>query len=113
MSRGAHVAFIQIGFENLTDAQKAAQKDNYERRFKAALTAQPGLLMVCQLAWPDGTRVAISIWDSGEAAEEGGRKANAVPLLPGQVGEEMPGPSRVEALEVADLFMAASSASVQ
>ena len=97
-------------FENLTEAQKLTQEDNYQRRFKAALTAQPGLIAVHHLAAADGTRVSISIWESEEACRTGGERANAVPLLPGQVGADIPSPSRAEFMQVLDSFVLAPNA---
>jgi len=97
-------------FENLTEAQVAAQADNYERRFRAALAAQPGLVAVYQILREDGTRVSVSIWESAEAASTGGQRANAVPLLEGQVGSDIPGPTRVEMLQVTNVLQPGSGA---
>ena len=93
-------------FEGLTEQQKRAQEDNASRRFKAALTSQPGILAVYYMESSNGDRVSISIWESKQALEQGGIKANATPLLPGQRGEDIPGPSRVEIWDVLDQFVA-------
>ena len=98
-------------FEGLSEAQLSAMTDNYERRFKAALVSQPGLLALYQLQRDDGTRVSVSVWESREASEAGGRNANSVPLLPGQVGADIPSPTRMELLEVANAYVAPSAVS--
>lgn len=94
-------------FEGLTDEQKRIQKDNTERRFRAALTSQPGLVATYFLERPNGDGVAITIWESEQAMGEGMQNANAAPLAPGQKGEEIPSPTRREVLKVADHFVAA------
>jgi len=99
-------------FEGLTEEQKRAQEDNSNRRFKAAITSQPGIVALFWMERPNGDRVAISIWESQRAMEDGGAKANATPLLPGQRGEVIPSPSRVEILEVHDHFVAPAAARV-
>lgn len=96
-------------FEGLTEQQKRAQEDNANRRFKAALTSQPGILAVYYMESPNGDRLSVSIWDDKQAMEEGGMKANSVPLLPGQRGEDIPSPARVEIWEVLDQFVAAAA----
>ena len=93
-------------FEGLTEQQKRAQEDNASRRFKAALTSQPGILAVYYMESPNGDRATISVWENKQAMEQGGIKANTAPLLPGQRGEDIPSPSRVEIWEVLDQFVA-------
>ncbi len=93
-------------FEGLTEEQKRAQEDNASRRFKAALTSQPGILAVYYIESPSGDRATISIWENKQSMEQGGIKANAAPLLPGQRGEDIPSPGRVEIWEVLDQFVA-------
>jgi len=93
-------------FDGLTEEQKRVQEDNASRRFKAALTSQPGILAVYYVESPNGDRATISIWENKQAMEQGGIKANAVPLLQGQRGEDIPSPSRVEVWEVLDQFVA-------
>src|SRR5260370_6069673 len=89
-------------FEGLTEEQKKAQEDNASRRFKAALTSQPGILAVYYMESPDGHRATISICENKQTMEQGGIKANAAPLLPGQRGGDIPTPGRVEIWEVLD-----------
>ena len=93
-------------FEGLTDEQKTAQEDNAKRRFKAAITSQPGLTLVFFLERSNGDRMSVSIWESQQAMEEGGARAHATPLLPGQRGEDIPSAIRVEIWDVHDLFVA-------
>lgn len=93
-------------FEGLTEQQKRAQEDNANRRFKAALTSQPGILAVYYMESPNGNRLSVSIWEDKQAMAQGGMKANSVPLLPGQRGEDIPSPGRVEIWEVLDQFVA-------
>jgi heme-degrading monooxygenase HmoA len=97
-------------FEGLTEEQKRAQEDNARGRFKAALTRQPGILAVYYVESPNGDRATISIWENKQAMDQGGIKANAAPLLPGQRGEDIPSPSRVEIWEVLDQFVAPAAA---
>ena len=99
-------------FEGLTEDQKRAQEDNANRRFKAAITSQPGIVALFVLERPDGDRVSFSVWESQRAMEEGGVKANATPLLPGQRGEDIPNANRVEIWEVLDHFVAPEAARV-
>ena len=99
-------------FEGLTDEQKAAQEDNGNRRFKAAITSQPGIVALFFLARPNGDRVSFSVWESQEAMELGGRRAHAAPLLPGQRGEDIPSANRVEVWEVRDHFVSSDATRV-
>lgn len=100
---------IRVGyFETLTPLQRVASQENWERRFKAALTAQPGLIAVFHCEREDGTLVSFSAWESLEAMTEGGARANAAPLLPGQLGEDIPSPDRVELWSVRDAFVGAA-----
>lgn len=99
-------------FEGLTEKQKSIQEDNANRRFKAALTSQPGIVAVFYVERPNGDRVSISIWESQRAMEEGGAKANSTPLLPDQRGEDIPSANRVEIWEVRDHFVAPDAARV-
>ena len=94
-------------FDGLTQEQIETQDENWLRRFGPAITSQPGLVALFHLAQPDGGRLSFSIWESKQAMEAGGRRANAEPLLPGQRGEDIPGPSRVEVLEVQHHFIGA------
>ena len=96
-------------FDGLTEEQKRFQEDNTRRRFKAALTSQPGLVALFYLEKPNGDRVGFSIWESQQAMEEGGARANATPLLPGQRGEDIPSPTRMEVCAVNDYFLSGES----
>ncbi|MDQ2942415.1 MAG: hypothetical protein M3R21_01940 [Candidatus Dormibacteraeota bacterium] len=98
-------------FEGLTDEQKQAQEDNARRRFRAAITSQPGIVALFYLERPNGDRVSLSIWESEQLMQEGGARANSVPLLPGQRGEDIPSPSRVEVWDVRDQFVTLESPS--
>jgi hypothetical protein len=97
-------------FEGLTEQQKAAQDDNVARRFKAAITSQPGIVALLYLEKEDGTRISLSVWESLEALKEGGTRANATPLLLGQRGEDIPSPDRFEIWHVSDLFISPEGA---
>jgi hypothetical protein len=99
-------------FEGLTEAQKRARDDNVNRRSKAAITSQPGMVALFYLERPNGDSASISIWESQRAMDEGGAKANATPLLPGQRGEDIPSPNRVEIWTVRDRFVAPEAARV-
>src|SRR5258708_39715045 len=92
-------------FEGLTDQQKATQEDNARRRFKAAITSQPGILALFYLERPNGDRVSFSVCESQQAMEEGGARANAAHLLPGQRAEDIPDPNRGEIWHVRDHFL--------
>ena len=92
-------------FEGLTEEQKAAQEDNFRRRFRSAITSQPGLVALFAMENPNGDRVSVSIWESEEALKLGGARANATPLLPGQRREAIPEATRVEIWNVRELFL--------
>jgi hypothetical protein len=83
-------------FGKLTDDQRRHQDHNYQNRFGAAIESQPGHILAALLENEDGERISLSIWESEGAMVEGGSRANAVPLLPGQRGEDIPSPARVE-----------------
>ncbi len=97
-------------FEGLTQQQKMVQEDNANRRFKAAITSQPGIVAVLFMERPNGDRVSFSVWESKEAMEEGGARAHATPLLPNQRGEDIPTANRFEIWEVRDHFFAPQAA---
>lgn len=92
-------------FDNLTEEQRAASRDNWERRFGPALKSQPGLLCVLHVETPDRTPISISVWQSREAARMASQRASAVPLLPGQDGERIPSDSREEICTVLDFWV--------
>ncbi len=77
-------------FESMTAEQHAAAEYNFRNRFRAA---------------EDDNVLSFSVWESRAAMEEGGRRANEVPLLPGQRREDIPSPDRVELAEVFDAFL--------
>lgn len=56
------------------------------------------------LAAPDGRRGSITIWDSQELMEAGGRAASSVPLLPGHEPEHLPGPDQGQVVQILDVF---------
>ena len=93
-------------FDSPTPEQAQAAADNLTRRFKAALASQPGAVAAFWLKHEDGRVMAVSVWDSREAMEDGGRRANSVPLAAGQHAENIPSPDRVELVEVIDHFIA-------
>lgn len=81
----------------------AARRENLVRRFKPALAKQPGLLGGYWMVDDAGRHISLTLWDSREAMEAGGRAASAAPLLPGQRSELLPSP-RVEIYEVWERF---------
>jgi len=89
-------------FGHLTAAQAAASEVNFRERFKAAITSQDGFVAGYWLQRPDGRLIALSVWESEEQMRLGGMRANAVPLLPGQIGEQIAEPERVEICQVVD-----------
>ena len=98
-------------FEGLTEEQKRIQEDNANRRFKAAITSQPGMAAIFYFEQPNGDRVSFSVWESEEQMREGGIRANQVPLLPDQRGEDISSATRVEVWSVRDHFVAQHLAS--
>ena|ERR1051326_1034612 len=96
----------RIGYFNtLTGEREAAAADNFQRRFRAAITSQPGLVAGFWLRGERDQVIALTVWESVQVMEEGGRRANQAPLLPGQRGEDIPSPDRVEVAEVIDHFI--------
>lgn len=59
----------------------AKRMENLQKRFKPAIIAQPGFVAAFWVKTPDGRRGSITIWESEQLMREGGRAANAVPLL--------------------------------
>ena len=97
-------------FEGLTDAQKQVQEENGKQRLLAALKSQPGFVAVLYLERPNGDRVSFSLWESEGLMEQAAVRVNAAHLLPGQRGEDIPSPSRVEIWTVRDHFFAPADA---
>jgi hypothetical protein len=89
-------------FDPMTPEQMAAAEFNLRERFKPALTAQEGLVAAYWLKQPDGHWLSFTIWESVEHLIQGGTRANATPLLPGQDGSLIPGPVSHEIWEVVD-----------
>ena len=87
-------------FENLSPEAEAASTHNLRERFLPALKAQEGFVGGYWLKGEDGKALSITLWESVAMVQEGGRRANAVPLLPGQTPEQIPSPQRVEIYEV-------------
>jgi hypothetical protein len=94
---------VRIGyFEGMTDEQRRIQDENYRGRFQPAQAAQPGFIASLLLDGEDGRRVSVSVRASAADLGEGGRRANAEPLLPGHRGEDIPSPVRAEVYGVAE-----------
>ncbi len=98
-------------FGDLTPEQQRAQEENGKRRFFPAISSQPGLVALLWMHTEDGGRVSLSVWETEEAMVEGARRANAVPLLPGMRGEDIPSPERIEMWDVKECFLAPAHAS--
>ena len=96
-----HQMVIRIGtFRGRTPEQAAAALHNLEHRFAPALAKQPGFVAAYWATAGDGTHVSISVWESREALQAGAARANAEPLLPGQVAELIPSPDEAVVYEV-------------
>jgi heme-degrading monooxygenase HmoA len=89
-------------FGGLTPEQDAASTTNLRERFKPAITSQDGFVAAYWLRGADGRVISFSIWESEDKLREGGTRANAAPLLPGQNGDLIPSPERMEICEVVD-----------
>ncbi len=89
-------------FGHLTPEQEAASEYNFRERFKAAITSQDGFIAGYWLRRPDGRLISLSIWENEEKLRLGGMRANAAPLLPDQVAEQIAEPESVEVCEVVD-----------
>lgn len=87
-----------------SEEELAKRQENLQKRFKPALIQQPGLVAAFWLAAPDGRRGSITIWESQELMEAGGRAASAVPLLPGHAPEELPGPDQGQMVQILNVF---------
>ena len=89
-------------FGHLTPEQEAASLDNLRRRFKPAISSQEGYIAGYWLRRPDGRLISLSIWQSEDHLRAGGTRAQAVPLLPGQVAELIPHAELEEICQVVD-----------
>jgi hypothetical protein len=87
-------------FHPMTPDVAAASRRNLLERFLPALRAQVGFVAGYWLEAADGQQLSITVWESEEALQEGGRRANAVPLLPGQDPTKIPAADLVEIFEV-------------
>jgi hypothetical protein len=91
-------------FGHLTPEQEAASLHKLRERFKAAISSQDGYVAGYWLRRPDGRLISLSIWQSEKHLRNSGVRAQAIPLLPGQVAELIP-----EAEHVTDLSGCGSS----
>jgi hypothetical protein len=89
-------------FGQLTPEQEEASLYNLRERFKLAISSQDGYVAGYWLRRPDGRLISLSIWQSEEHLRNGGLRAQAVPLLPGQVAELIPEAEQVEICQVVD-----------
>jgi len=89
-------------FGHLTPEQEATSLYNLRERFKPAISSQDGYVAGYWLRRPDGRLISLSIWQSEEHLRIGGTRAQAVPLLPGQVAELIPEAEQVEICQVVD-----------
>lgn len=90
--------------EPASEEDLARRMENLQKRFKPAITRQPGLVAAFWVKAPNGRRGSITIWESEELMREGGRAANAVPLLPGYEPEELPGPDNGQTVQLLEVF---------
>ena len=87
-------------FQRLAPDVAAESRRNLLERFVPALRDQAGYIAGYWLEAADGRQLSITIWESEEALREGGRRANAVPLLPGQDSTKVAAADLVETFEV-------------
>lgn len=85
------------------EAVRARFRQNFLERFLPALRQQPGLVAGFWAEAPDGGTRSITVWESRDLMEAGGRAASAAPLLPGFRPDELPGPHRGQTVEVLEL----------
>ncbi len=78
----------------------AEVRRNVRERFLPALRAQDGFVDGYWLTREDGSWLSLTVWESEEAQRRGGAAANAMPLLPGQDPDKLPGPTTVETYQV-------------
>ncbi|GAC1658708.1 MAG: hypothetical protein NVS9B1_19210 [Candidatus Dormibacteraceae bacterium] len=92
----------RVAFSDPVEPEIAAvRRENFVQRFKPALAGQPGLRGGYWLTDSDGRHISLTLWESTEAMEAGGRAASAAPLLEGFRPDLLPSP-RVEIYEVWD-----------
>jgi hypothetical protein len=87
-------------FDPMAPEVEAEMLNNLRVRFRAALQAQPGYVSAYWGRAANGSWISASLWESRDAVEEAGNRANAVPLVPGQRAELIPSPNSVEVYEV-------------
>jgi hypothetical protein len=91
----ARIAFSDPVDDNLAEVRR----ENLVKRFKPALAKQPGLVGAFWMVDGAGNHVSLTLWESRQAMEEGGRAASDTPLLPGHRPDQLPSP-RVEVYDV-------------
>jgi heme-degrading monooxygenase HmoA len=87
-------------FPTLPPDVSAEVRRNVLERFMPALRAQDGFVAGYWLATADGTWISFTVWESEAAAQHGGQRANATPLLPGQDPNKIPSPTTVQTFPV-------------
>jgi heme-degrading monooxygenase HmoA len=87
-------------FTTLPPEISAEVRRNVLERFMPAIRTQDGFVAGYWLANADGTWISFTVWESEAAAERGGARANATPLLPGQDPNKIPAPASVQSLPV-------------
>ena len=87
-------------FPTLPPDVSAEVRRNVLERFMPALRAQDGFVAGYWLANADGTWISFTVWESEAAAQRGGQRANATPLLPRQNPNKIPSPTTVQTFPV-------------
>jgi hypothetical protein len=95
-------------FERLSAEAAAESRRNLLERFRPALRAQPGFVVGLWLEDEEGKSLSITVWESADAMATAAQRANATPLLPGQIPEKIPAPDVVEYFKVTALAHGAS-----
>jgi len=87
-------------FDHLSKDLASSSEDNLRRRFLPAIASQPGYVSGIWCKDSEGNALSITVWENADALREGGARANATPLLPGQQSDQIAGPDRVVVYEV-------------
>jgi heme-degrading monooxygenase HmoA len=87
-------------FPTLPPEISAEVRRNVLERFMPAIRAQDGFVAGYWLANADGTWISFTVWQSEAAAQRGGERADATPLLPGQDPSNIPSPATVQTFPV-------------
>jgi hypothetical protein len=87
-------------FPTLSEDVCVEVRRNVLERFMPAVRVQEGFVAGYWLANADGTWISFTIWESEAAAQRGGERANATPLLPGQNPNKIPSPASVQTFPV-------------